>query len=185
MLASGRGRAEGVAVDVEIFGCGFQISGQIRTGQFSRLSDWINMQTGFIQVHDAWYAISARAARPIRTSGRARSGFDSTGGARGRTVARAASPPRRPGGAEGAPQGLHRHAGLQPAGQHPHPRLWLDEPIPRIARHPVHADDGPHGRWLDNPAMAARFPFAMINRGAAGHGPRPDAALHRRHGHSP
>src|SRR5450759_85892 len=46
---------EGLAVDVEIFGEGFQISGQIHTGQFDRLSDWINMQSGFIQVHNAWH----------------------------------------------------------------------------------------------------------------------------------
>jgi hypothetical protein len=45
---------EGLAIDVEIYGDGFQISGQIHTGQFDRLSDWINMQAGFIQVRDAW-----------------------------------------------------------------------------------------------------------------------------------
>lgn len=45
--------AEGVAIDVEVFGNGFQVSGQIRTGQFDRLSDWINMQTGFIPVENA------------------------------------------------------------------------------------------------------------------------------------
>ena len=45
--------ADGVAVGVEVFGNGFQVSGQIRTGQFDRLSDWINMQTGFIQVQNA------------------------------------------------------------------------------------------------------------------------------------
>lgn len=44
---------DGVAIDVEIFGDGFHIAGQIRTGRFDRLSDWINMQTGFIRVWDA------------------------------------------------------------------------------------------------------------------------------------
>ena len=44
---------QGVAVDVEIFGEGFRVAGQVRTGQFDRLSDWINMQTGFIRVLDA------------------------------------------------------------------------------------------------------------------------------------
>ena len=43
----------GPIVDVEIFGDGFQISGQICTGQFPRLSDWLNMQQGFIQVQEA------------------------------------------------------------------------------------------------------------------------------------
>ena len=43
----------GTALDVEVFGNGFQISGQIRTGQFERLSDWLNMQTGFIRLNEA------------------------------------------------------------------------------------------------------------------------------------
>lgn len=45
--------ADGPIVDVEIFGDGFQISGQICTGQFPRLSDWLNMQQGFIRVQEA------------------------------------------------------------------------------------------------------------------------------------
>ena len=45
--------AGGLAVEVDIFGDGFQISGQIQTGGFERLSDWLNMQRGFIQVMNA------------------------------------------------------------------------------------------------------------------------------------
>jgi hypothetical protein len=52
-LARGGEEGEGLAVEVEIFGSGFHVSGQIRTGYFDRLSDWINMQSGFITVHDA------------------------------------------------------------------------------------------------------------------------------------
>jgi hypothetical protein len=52
-LVRGNDTDDGIAVDVEVFGNGFQVSGQIRTGQFDRLSDWINMQTGFIQVQNA------------------------------------------------------------------------------------------------------------------------------------
>jgi hypothetical protein len=52
-----RGHAEdaepGPIADVEIFGDGFQISGRICTGQFPRLSDWLNMQQGFIRVQEA------------------------------------------------------------------------------------------------------------------------------------
>jgi hypothetical protein len=44
------GEEEGLTFDVEIFGDGFQIAGQVCTGQFPRLSDWLNMQSGFIQV---------------------------------------------------------------------------------------------------------------------------------------
>ena len=43
----------GPTVDVDIFGDGFEIAGQIRAGQFSRLSDWLNMQQGFIPVQNA------------------------------------------------------------------------------------------------------------------------------------
>jgi hypothetical protein len=43
----------GPIVDVDIFGDGFQISGQVSTGQFPRLSDWLNMQQGFFQVREA------------------------------------------------------------------------------------------------------------------------------------
>jgi len=43
----------GPIADVEIFGDGFQISGRICTGQFPRLSDWLNMQQGFIRVQEA------------------------------------------------------------------------------------------------------------------------------------
>lgn len=42
----------GLAVDVEILGDGFQIAGQLHTGQFDRLSDWLNMQSGFIPVYN-------------------------------------------------------------------------------------------------------------------------------------
>lgn len=42
----------GPIVDVEIFGESFQIAGQICTGQFPRLSDFLNMQQGFIQVRE-------------------------------------------------------------------------------------------------------------------------------------
>jgi hypothetical protein len=43
----------GPTIDVDIFGDGFEIAGQIHAGQFPRLSDWLNMQQGFIQVLNA------------------------------------------------------------------------------------------------------------------------------------
>lgn len=52
-LAKDEDEAEGPATEVEIFGDGFEISGQIQTGGFDRLSSWINMQSGFIQVRNA------------------------------------------------------------------------------------------------------------------------------------
>jgi hypothetical protein len=52
-LPEGEEETLGLAVDVEVLGDGFGVSGQIRTGQFDRLTDWINMQSGFIAVRDA------------------------------------------------------------------------------------------------------------------------------------
>jgi len=43
----------GPTLDVDIFGDGFEIAGQIDAGQFPRLSDWLNMQQGFIRVRNA------------------------------------------------------------------------------------------------------------------------------------
>lgn len=61
----------GPAVEVEILGADFQISGQIHTGQFDRLSDWINMQTGFIQVANALNLHLGTATAPDLDQGRA------------------------------------------------------------------------------------------------------------------
>ena len=55
---------EGVAIDVEVFGNGFEISGQLSTGQFDRLSDWLNMQTGFIQIRNAWHVHLGQSSAP-------------------------------------------------------------------------------------------------------------------------
>jgi hypothetical protein len=54
----------GPIVDVEILGDGFQIDGRICTGQFPRLSDWLNMQQGFIQVQDASVSHLGRGNMP-------------------------------------------------------------------------------------------------------------------------
>jgi hypothetical protein len=52
-LSQPDGEEGGKVVEVEVFGNGFQISGQIQTGQFERLSDWLNMQNGFVRVNEA------------------------------------------------------------------------------------------------------------------------------------
>jgi hypothetical protein len=52
VLYDAEDEAEGPVVEVEIFGSGPRISGQIETGRFDRLSGWINMQSGFIAVYD-------------------------------------------------------------------------------------------------------------------------------------
>jgi hypothetical protein len=45
--------AESALVDVELLGAGFRVGGRIHTGRFDRLSGWINIQSGFVQVRDA------------------------------------------------------------------------------------------------------------------------------------
>jgi hypothetical protein len=47
---AGGAAIEVACTDAEIFCDGFQVSGQLETGQFGRLSDWIKMQTGFIAI---------------------------------------------------------------------------------------------------------------------------------------
>ena len=51
--AGDEGQAGGVVVDVELLGDGIHLAGQIRVGQFDRLSSWLNMQSGFIQLRNA------------------------------------------------------------------------------------------------------------------------------------
>ncbi len=42
----------GPRVEVEVLGNGYQVNGAMVTGQFDRLSDWLNMQQGWVNVHD-------------------------------------------------------------------------------------------------------------------------------------
>lgn len=53
--------ADGVPVDVVVLGDGFQISGQVQTGQFDRLSSWLNVQSGFIPLRNAVHVEPGRA----------------------------------------------------------------------------------------------------------------------------
>jgi hypothetical protein len=50
----------GVAIDAEILGDGFHVSGEIHIGQFDRLSGWLNMKSGFIQVDNACHVHTGR-----------------------------------------------------------------------------------------------------------------------------
>jgi hypothetical protein len=156
---------EGLAVDAEIFGSGFQISGQIHTGQFDRLSDWINMQTGFIQIHDAWHAHlgQIKAPDPDQRKGTLWVRLNQVVLVAERSPVRQTRP--------GAPVvqkerrkvsivtpgynllgSIHVHA-YGSMGQFLESPDTLFMPITDLTV-----------RWLDDPAMAARFPFAMVNR---------------------
>ena len=164
-LARGNDEPEGVAVDVDIFGAGFQISGQIRTGQFDRLSDWINMQTGFIQVRDAWHVHLGQThiPEPGQRKGTLWVKLDQVVLVAERTPVQATRP--------GAPvvQKQKRKVSIVTPGYnllgsiyvHTYGSMsqFLESPDPRylpITELTVH--------WLSDPAMVARFPFAMVNR---------------------
>jgi hypothetical protein len=43
----------GVVADVELLGEGLRLSGKVDLGQFDRLSNWLNVQSGFIRLRDA------------------------------------------------------------------------------------------------------------------------------------
>lgn len=156
---------EGMAFDVEIFGDGFQISGRLRTGQFDRLSDWLNMKSGFIQVQDGMHVHLGDAPVSDREQSRGTLWvrLDQVVMVAERTNIQQARP--------GAPViqkqrrkvsivtpgyilegSLHVHAFgsmkeyLEPAEPH-----FL--PITEVTVH-----------WLSDPTLVARLPFAVINR---------------------
>jgi hypothetical protein len=156
---------EGLSVNVEIFGSGFQISGQIRTGQFDRLSDWINMQTGFIQVHDAWHAHLGQIKTPDHDQ---RKG---TLWVRLNQVVLVAERTPVEQGRPGAPvvQKERRKVSIVTPGYnlvgsiHIHAYGSMSQFL-EPASSPFMPITDLTVRWLDDPAMAARFPFAMVNR---------------------
>jgi len=156
---------EGMAFDVEIFGDGFQISGQIRTGQFDRLSDWLNMKSGFIQVQEGMHVHLGDAALSDREQKRG------TLWVRLDQVVMVAERANIQQARPGAPVvqkqrrkvsivtpgyilegSLHVHAFgsmkeyLEPAEPH-----FL--PITEVTVH-----------WISDPTLVARLPFAVINR---------------------
>lgn len=156
---------EGIAVDVEIFGNGFQIAGQIHTGQFDRLSDWINMQSGFIQVSDAWHVHLGQRnlPDPEQQRGRLWARLDQIV----LVAERAAIQQSR----VGVPlvDKLRRKVSIVTPGYglrgnlyiHAHGSMkqYLESADPRFL--PL---TELHVRWLSDPSLAARYPFAMVNR---------------------
>jgi len=156
---------EGLAVDVEIFGEGFQISGQIYTGQFDRLSDWINMQSGFIQVRNAWHVHLGQRNLPDSDQQRgilwARldqivlvAEHAAIQQSRGR--APVVQKQRRkvsivtPGYSLRGNLYIHTYGSMKQFLESPDPRFL---PLTEL-----------HVRWLSDPSLVARYPFAMVNR---------------------
>jgi hypothetical protein len=156
---------EGLAVDVEIFGEGFQISGQIHTGQFDRLSDWINMQSGFIQVRNAWHVHLGQGNLPDPEQQRGvlwarldqivlvaeRAAIQQS-----RVGAPIVDKQRRkvsivtPGYSLRGNLYIHTYGSMKQYLENADPRFL---PLTEL-----------HLRWLSDPSLVARFPFAMVNR---------------------
>jgi hypothetical protein len=157
--------AEGPAFDVEIFGDGFRIAGQIRTGQFGRLSDWLNMQSGFIQVKDGTQARPGGAADsdPEEKRGTLWVRVDQVVLVAERANIQQARP--------GVPvvQKERRKVSIVTPGYdlrgslHVHTQgsmqQYLDTPEPHFL--PM---TDVTVRWLSDPTLVARVPFAMVNR---------------------
>jgi len=159
------GEVEGPESEVEIFGAGFQIAGRIALGAFDRLSDWLNFQSGFIQVREATHIYLGREETPVadRNPGNLWIRLDQVVLVAERSTAQQ---PRA-----GAPviQKQRRKVSVVTPGYHLRGSLhihaagsmkqFLETPEPRFI--PLTELTV---RWLDNPGLAARFPFAVVNR---------------------
>jgi hypothetical protein len=155
----------GVAVDVEVFGNGFQISGQLRTGQFDRLSDWINMQTGFIQLREALLLHQGQinGTDPDQPRGTLWVRLDQVT----MIAERSAAQPSRP----GAPviQKQRRRVSMITPGYslsgsiHVHAHGSMAQFLETSDPHFLPITDVTV-RWVNNQTLVARFPFALLNR---------------------
>ncbi len=156
---------EGLAFDVEIFGDGLQIAGQIRTGQFPRLSDWLNMQSGFIQVQNGMHVHPgpADASDADQRAGMLWVRLDQvimvaerTSIQETRLGAPVVQKQRRkvsivtPGYDLRGSLHVHAHGSMHQFLETPEPHFL---PVTEVTVH-----------WLSDPALVARFSFAMINR---------------------
>jgi len=156
---------EGYSADVEVFGNGFQISGEIGTGQFARISDWLNMQTGFIQVRNAWHVHLGQTEAPAPDQRK------NTLWVRLNQVVLVAQRAPVLGGRDGAPviQKQQRTVSVVTPGYRIVGKMhivtygsmsqFLETPDPHFL--PI-TDVTVH--WLSAAAMVGRYPFAMINR---------------------
>jgi hypothetical protein len=155
----------GPIADVEIFGDGFQISGRICTGQFPRLSDWLNMQQGFIRVQEASLAHLGHGnlPDPERQKGTLWVRLNQIVMVAELNVVAATRP--------GAPvvQKERRKATIVTPGYslrgnlHVHAygsmKQFLESPDPHFI--PITELTM---RWTSDPALVSRFPFALVNR---------------------
>lgn len=156
---------DGPIIDVEIFGDGFQISGLICTGQFSRLSDWLNMQQGFFRVQEASLAHLGHTnlPDPDHQRGTLWVRLDQIAVVAERAVMSTARPgpmvvqkeKRKativtPGCSLRGSLHIHAYGSMKQFLESPDPHFI---PITDVLI-----------RWISDPKLVTRFPFAMINR---------------------
>jgi len=156
---------EGPTAAVDVFGAGFQISGQVRTGHFDRLSDWINAQSGFVRIQEASHVYLGHDQTP--ENDRDKGTLWVRVGQIILIAERARPQQQRPGTM--VVQKMRRKVSIVTPGYnlrgniHVHAastmKQFLETPEPHFM--PL-TDVTVH--WLDNPRLAARFPFAVINR---------------------
>jgi hypothetical protein len=156
---------EGPAAEVEIYGTGFQITGQVRMGHFDRLSDWMNAQSGFVRVLDASHVYLGHDQTPEseRDIGVLWIRVDQI-----TLVAERARPQQQRPPAMVVQKVRHKVSIVAPGynlrgSVHVHAassmKQFLEMAEPRFM--PL---TDVTVRWLDNPRLAARFPFAVVNR---------------------
>jgi hypothetical protein len=155
----------GPTTEVEILGDGFQIAGKVSTGAFPRISDWMNMQSGFIQVQDASIIHLGHANLPdpdhqngplwvrldqvVMMAERASSGPAGQGGLVVQKQKRKVTMVI-PGYSLRCHLHIHAYGSLKQFLESPEPRFI---PITDVLV-----------RWTDDPALVSGFGFALVNR---------------------
>jgi hypothetical protein len=152
----------GDRAEVDLLGDRFHVTGRVCTGNFDRLSDWLAMQSGFIQVEDGVLRYPGREeAERRRRAMWVR--LDQVVLVAQRTVSQAP----RPGAPVVQKQKLrveiattaYRLGGLLHIHAFGSMRQFLESPDPQFM--PV---TDVTVAWLDNSRLISRYAFAMLNR---------------------
>jgi hypothetical protein len=154
--------ASGERTAVDLLGDRFQVSGSVSTGTFERLSDWLNMQTGFIAVEDGVMSYPGRD-EPERRQRAMLVRVDQVV----LVAQRTAAPAHRPGAPIVEKQKLkveiattaYRLTGLLHVHAFGSMQQFLDSPDSQFM--PV---TDVTVAWLDNSRLISRYAFAMLNR---------------------
>jgi hypothetical protein len=154
---------EGALVAVQLLGDGLHLLGEIHTGQFDRLSGWLNMQAGFIQVRNAVHIRPGDAPDEGHQKGTLWVRLNQIV----LVIDRSAIQQIRP----GAPIVQKERREVSMLTRAFELRGGIHLPADGSMAHFLEATD-PHFlpatdvtvRWMSSPAHVARFPFALVNR---------------------